>query len=77
MSNVEFEVDKMQYGTKPQASSGYVNAGATSIQGNEPKMIRWLMKKGIVKSPAAGQTILVVLIIINFVITYAVITYLS
>lgn len=71
MSNVEFEVDKMQYGTKPGASSN--NSFRSS--NNDSKMISWLMKKGIVKSPEIGHLFLIVLIIVNIVITFVVVKY--
>lgn len=43
--------------------------------GNEPRMIQWLMRKGIVKSSNSAQIVLVGLVIVNIIITFAVIKY--
>lgn len=71
MSNVEFEVDKIQYGTRSNASSN--NSFRSS--NNDSKMVSWLMKKGIVKSPEIGHLFLIVLVIINIIITFVVVKY--
>jgi hypothetical protein len=76
LNNVEFETDKVEYDTRPRTSSGYVAPGTGGINGNEPRMVRWLMRKGIAKSPLMGQVILIGLIVVNLIITYIVIKYL-
>ncbi len=73
-SNVEFETDKIAYPMRSRVSSGSANSGSFGAN-NEPKMVRWLMKKGIVKSPVAAQVVLIALVIINLIITYIVIKY--
>ena len=74
MSNgVEFDEDRNNFSPRPvMTSGGYVPGNQTS---NQPKMVQWLMKKGIVKSPAIGQVILVAIVIINIIITILVVNY--
>ena len=76
-SGVEFEGDNMQYskktGTPGGAGSG--SFGNPGMNGGQPKMVRWLLKKGIVKNPGAAQGILVAVIIMNIIITYLIISY--
>lgn len=74
-SNVEFETDKIAYPTRSRVSSGFVGNSNSFGANNEPKMVRWLMKKGIVKSPAAAQVVLITMVIINLIITYIIIKY--
>ncbi|MDQ2932771.1 MAG: hypothetical protein M3Q80_00095 [bacterium] len=63
-NNVEFDVDKMKYD----------QAGAN--HGNQPAMISWLMKKGIVKSPGSANAVLVGVVIANVIIILIVVSYL-
>jgi hypothetical protein len=72
MSNgVEFDVDSSsRYAPRPGTTPGNF-----SPTGNEPKMVKWLMKKGIVKSPRVGQAVLIAVVIVNIIITIAVIKY--
>jgi len=72
---VEFEEDN--FGKKPASSPGFSsntphfsNYGQPAVSSNVPKMIQWLMRKGVVKSESAGQWILVVIILLNFAIAY-------
>ena len=80
-SGVEFDEDQLKYAPRRAAGGsfglsntgpggGYVPGGST-----EPKMIQWMMRKGIVKSPRMAQGILFGLVIINLVVTYIVIVY--
>ncbi len=75
MSNVEFEADKIGYSNRQNASSGYGGSSNTGTSGNQPKMAKWLISKGIVKSAGAAQGLLIALIVINLIITYIVIDY--
>ncbi len=72
-SGVEFEEDKMRYGRPP----GFVGQNSPTNQyvptGNEPPMVRWLMRHGLSKSPISAQIILVVVVLINIAITYFII----
>jgi hypothetical protein len=79
-TGVEFEEDT--FGVKrpnPQAttSSGQYSYAAAdnASNSNESAMIRWLMKKGIVKSHAAGQAILVGILVLNIIVTFIVIKF--
>ncbi|MEK7642068.1 MAG: hypothetical protein AAB365_03730 [Patescibacteria group bacterium] len=79
-SGVEFDEDKLKYTPRPVAGGGFQpNQYAFSAQqgggGNEPRMVRWLMKKGIVKSPNTAQVVLIGLVVINIIITVVVISY--
>ncbi len=77
-SGVEFDVDKAEYETRSPArpyTPGPGNSGTFSGGGNEPKMVKWLMKKGVIKSAGAGQAILVGLVLVNLLITYVVVAY--
>lgn len=70
-SGVEFDEDKFSFGS-PSPAPGPVPSfsGYGQVSGNEPKMVRWLMSKGIVNSPAAAQRLLVIIMIINFIIAF-------
>lgn len=79
MSNgVEFDVDKVEYSSR--RSSPRVNI-PSNFDGNfgsnsaEPKMSRWLMGKGLVKSPQSAQKILIAVVIINIIITFIIVKY--
>ncbi len=65
-SGVEFEEDKIGYSMQRPGAPGF----ASQQDGNEPKMVRWLMKKGIVKTAKAGEMVLTILIVLNFIITF-------
>lgn len=75
-SGVEFDEDKLKYAPRT-ASSGrsYAPMNQYGTPSTDPRMVRWLIRKGIVKSPAAAQVILITLVIINLVITFVVIKY--
>jgi hypothetical protein len=84
-SGVEFDEDNISYGAPRQqqtytapSSSGSFGGGlqpGVTINRNDPKMVQWLMKKGLAKSPGAAQGILVVVILLNALITYFVLSY--
>ena len=82
-SGVEFDEDSFGYGAKrfPSSKIGGVGAGlpgnysANSSAENQPAMVRWLMRKGIVKSPNAAQAILIAIVVINIIITFIVVKY--
>lgn len=75
-SGVEFDEDKLKYASRPSptASGGssypYNQYGTPST---EPRMVQWLMNKGIVKSPKVGQAVLFSVVIINIIITFIVV----
>ncbi|MEN9912998.1 MAG: hypothetical protein RLY66_406 [Candidatus Parcubacteria bacterium] len=80
-SGVEFDEDSLKYARHIPAAGGFQQTQqqysfpGQQMGGNEPKMIQWLMKKGIVKSPNMGQAILIGMVIINIIITFVVIKY--
>ncbi len=71
-SGVEFDEDSLKY-TALRKSAGFSVVPGQSD--NQPRMVRWLMNKGIVKSPAVGQVLLFVIIAINIIITFIVIKF--
>lgn len=86
---VEFDEDQFgmkprpNYGGQPGTSrpgmpGGMQNSGyqVPSSARNEPKMVQFLMRHGLAKSPVAAQVILVVIIAINIIITYVVVKFL-
>lgn len=73
--NVEFDSDKVEY-ARPGASAGYSSRNLTGINASEPKMVQWLMRHGFTDSPGGANRILIVVVIINIIITYLVISYL-
>lgn len=81
-SGVEFEEDKFSYKPPSQVQTGFSSrpafsapTGQVNINRNDPKMVQWLMRKGLANSPASAQAILLVVIIINLAITYSIIKY--
>lgn len=79
-SGVEFDEDT--FGRAVQAAHqssrpSFSSQGSfgVNINPNDPKMVQWLMKKGIVKSPGMAQAVLLAVVIINIIITYVVISY--
>ncbi len=82
-TGVEFDEDKISYGApRQQTYSAAPSSGAfggsqpgAMINRNDPKMVQWLMKKGFARTPGAAQGILIVVILINLIITYFVISY--
>ncbi|OHA16625.1 MAG: hypothetical protein A3C79_01735 [Candidatus Taylorbacteria bacterium RIFCSPHIGHO2_02_FULL_45_28] len=77
-SGVEFDEDKASYGGRPpyaKQGSSFSGGNFSSGSSRQPKMVAWLMRKGIVKSPAAAQVVLIAVVVVNLVITYYVITY--
>lgn len=77
-SGVEFDTDSASYGM-PRHSSGGGNLGGgqwnPGMNRNDSKMVQWLIRHGFAKTSGAAQGILVTLMIINFIITYFVISY--
>ncbi len=85
-SGVQFEEDNLNF-SKPHPTSpgGSSSQSTTSAQfanysrfggHNSSKMVQWLIKKGVVKSPNSAQAILILVVIINTLITFVVIKYL-
>ena len=71
-NNVEFDVDKVEYTSRPgMSSSSLMNSSGK----NEPKMVQWLIRHGIVNSPHTAQAVLIVVVVINLVITYIIVKY--
>jgi hypothetical protein len=80
-SGVEFDEDtfgravQAAHKSAPVYSGGGSFGSGVNINPNDPKMVQWLMKKGIVKSPSAAQAVLLAVVVINLIIIYFVITY--
>ncbi len=79
-SGVEFDEDTIGRAQRPtvaqQTPSSQGSAGfGMSVNPNDPKMIQWLMRRGFARSPNAAQGILILVIILNVIITYALISY--
>lgn len=76
-SGVEFDEDQLKYAPRANTTPGgsFGAPGQFVTPNNEPRMVQWLMKKGIVKSPTAAQVILIGLVVINLIITFVVINY--
>jgi hypothetical protein len=79
-SGVEFDEDSLKYAPRRPAAGGGFQPSPYGIPGqqgggNQPGMVAWLMRKGIVKSPAVGQVILIGLVVVNIVVTIIVIMY--
>lgn len=76
-SGVEFDEDKISYG-KPRVTGSSV-PGMAHMQGfstaEQRGMAGWLMKKGWAKSPATAQTILIVIVVLNAILTFIIINY--
>ncbi|MES2216207.1 MAG: hypothetical protein V4481_02830 [Patescibacteria group bacterium] len=84
-SGVQFEEDSFSFNkpaapsSAPTTSGGFqappnLGYGRPQLPSNTPKMAQWLMRHGI-KSPNAAQTILVVVVIVNIIITFVVIKF--
>lgn len=58
MSNVEFETDQQQYGSRAPLNQ----------QSNSGGMAGWLMKKGIIKDESQAGVILIVVVVFNFLL---------
>ncbi|MEI6304769.1 MAG: hypothetical protein WCP09_01990 [Candidatus Taylorbacteria bacterium] len=80
-SGVEFDEEGSSY-ARPNVSRnnnvGRPNSNFDAPQytptGNEPAMVRWLLRHGYVKTPAAANIVLLVLVGLNVVVTYFVVT---
>ena len=78
---VEFDEEKKVYSNTPTPSGGASFARhqqqylRDSPIDNEPAMIRWLIKHGYTSSPAFGRVILLIIVGVNALITYFVITH--
>jgi hypothetical protein len=68
MSGVEFDSDKLGMMQKMQS----FNPGRPT---SSSKFIQWLMDKGIVSTEAAGQMVLVGVVIFNIVISILIFVY--
>ena len=81
-SGVEFDEEGSSYARPNVSRNNNVgrpnsNFGAPpeySPTGNEPAMVRWLLKHGYVKSPMVADIVLLVVVALNIIITYFVIT---
>ena len=76
-SGVEFDEDKITYGT-PRPSSGGMgnNAGGGYSGGQSQKgMIGWLIRHGWVRSENTAQAFLIGVVTMNIIITFIVVTY--
>lgn len=60
---IQFDEDKAGYGQRRSFDQSQNGAGQSG-------MVQWLMNRGIAKSPAAAQTILVVAMFIFLAITF-------
>lgn len=65
--DVQFDEDNYKYG-KPQSQGGFPGQSSSPDQAG---MVGWLMKKGIAKSAKSAEVILIIFMIIDFVIAYA------
>lgn len=76
-SGVEFDEDALKYAPRPNmhTSSGSYSVNQYGTPSTEPRMVQWLMKKGIVKSPATAQVVLIALVVVNIVVTFIIIKY--
>lgn len=59
MSNVEFETDQQQYGSRLSPNQ----------QNNSGGMAGWLVRKGIIKDESQAGAVLIAVVIINFLLT--------
>jgi len=79
-SGVEFDEEGSSYArpSAPRNTVGRANSDFGAPQytptGNEPAMVRWLLRHGYVKTPAAANIVLLVLVGLNVVVTYFVVT---
>jgi hypothetical protein len=75
VQGVEFDEEQSRY-SRPQQNQG--GGGFTTQQysptGNEPKMVQWLLRHGYAKSPTSANVILLVVVALNIIIVYFVIT---
>jgi hypothetical protein len=85
-SGVEFDEDRLSYGVKPRPDAPNAPAGNLSSAdayaasryanaGSQPKMIGWLLRHGLAKSPQTAQIYLIAIVVINVIITYVIIKY--
>lgn len=79
-SGVEFDEEGSNF-ARPSASRNTVGSSNSrssapqySPTGNEPAMIRWLLRHGYVKTPTAANAVLLVLVALNILVTYFVVT---
>lgn len=82
MSNgVEFEEDTFGLKRPNQTASSGGGSSSYSPANNtgdgEPAMVRWLMRRGWVKTHAGGQGVLIAIVIINIIVTFIVIKFIS
>lgn len=66
---IEFEGDSRASYTSTNPNSNY-QAGLNPELSDQPRMARWLMKHGIVKSPNSAQVILLIVIVVNLAIIF-------
>jgi hypothetical protein len=74
-SGVEFDEDQLKYAPRPNTPAGSYSMNQYGSPNTDPKMVQWLMKKGIVKSPAMAQAVLIGLVVVNIIITFIVIKF--
>jgi hypothetical protein len=86
-SGVEFDEDKFSYGVKPQSSAGKTSGGFSTPNAyapasyandaSQPRMVRFMIKHGLAKTPKVAQAYLVALVIIDFIAAFILIKYFS
>lgn len=80
-SSVEFDEDSFGSSSRPRVANpvgsvpNYAYQSPVGMNSNEPKMVRFLMNHGLVKSPESAQKLLIGLAILNFIVTLAVIKF--
>ncbi len=75
-TGVEFEEDKLSYGDKPRVGVSPAGpGGGMPGSGNEPKMVKWLMRHGLAKSANSAQMILIGVFIVNIILIFIIIRY--
>ncbi|MBX4198607.1 hypothetical protein KW782_04765 [Candidatus Parcubacteria bacterium] len=72
MSEVEFEEN-----VETQSSSRFASNQSFSYEHKPPKMISWLIKKGIVKTENSAQIVLLIIAIVLFTSSVGIFLYYS
>jgi hypothetical protein len=75
VEGVEFDEEKKTYARPPGAPVSFsggnsFNEHPYSPNGSEPKMIQWLLRHGYAKTPAVGNVILLIVVVLNILIAY-------
>lgn len=76
---VEFEEERKTYTRSPGAPTSFSGGNSYNQQpyspnGNEPRMIQWLIRHGYAKTPAVGNVILLIVVALNVILAYFVLT---